>query len=117
MRKNRIAFVAFLALATLMVFGAGYGYGAPAKKIRIAMLMADAPNIREVIAFPKTQAAVDLMTQAPSEVDERQLKDLHIDIGEVLTGLRRGRGEWEADVPEAVAQRIIEGRLLGYDTE
>ena len=38
-------------------------------------------------------------------------------IAEVLTGLRRGRGEWEADVPEAVAQRIIEGRLLGFDTE
>ncbi|MBV2264926.1 MAG: TonB-dependent receptor, partial [Thauera sp.] len=42
---------------------------------------------------------------------------LHIDIGEVLSGLRRGRGEWEADVPAGVAQRIIEGRLLGYDTE
>ena len=42
---------------------------------------------------------------------------LHIDIGEVLAGLRRGRGEWEADVPEAVAQRIIDKRLLGYDTE
>jgi len=39
-RKNRIVLAAFLALATLMVFGAGYGYGAPAKKIRIAMLMA-----------------------------------------------------------------------------
>ena len=40
MRKNRIVLAAFLALAILMVFGAGYGYGAPAKKIRIAMLMA-----------------------------------------------------------------------------
>ena len=42
---------------------------------------------------------------------------LHIDVAEVLTGLRRGRGEWEADVPEGVAQRIIESRLLGFDTE
>ena len=30
--------------------------------------------------------------------------------------LRRGRGEWEQAVPESVAQRIIAGRLLGYDT-
>ncbi|MCB1914899.1 MAG: TonB-dependent receptor [Rhodocyclaceae bacterium] len=42
---------------------------------------------------------------------------LHIDVGEVLTGLRRGRGEWEEDVPEAVAQRIIDQHLLGFDTE
>ncbi|MCV2218969.1 TonB-dependent receptor [Thauera sp. Sel9] len=41
---------------------------------------------------------------------------LHIDATEVLTGLRRGRGTWEQDVPEPVAQRIIDGRLLGYDT-
>ena len=42
---------------------------------------------------------------------------LHIDVAEVLAGLRRGRGEWEADVPEAVAARILESRLLGFDTE
>lgn len=42
---------------------------------------------------------------------------LHIDVGDVLAGLRRGRGEWEQDVPDGVAARVIEGRLLGYDTE
>jgi aspartyl-tRNA synthetase len=45
---------------------------------RIVMLLADESTIREVMAFPKTQQAVDLMTNAPSSVDERQLKELHI---------------------------------------
>ena len=45
---------------------------------RIVMLLADESTIREVMAFPKTQQAVDLMTNAPSDVDERQLRDLHI---------------------------------------
>ena len=42
---------------------------------------------------------------------------LHIDIGEVLSGLRRGRGAWMDDVPAGVAEKIINGRLLGFDTE
>jgi aspartyl-tRNA synthetase len=45
---------------------------------RIVTMMAGADSIRDVIAFPKTQRAQCLLTQAPSEVDERQLRDLHI---------------------------------------
>ena len=45
---------------------------------RIVALMAGADSIRDVIAFPKTQRAQCLLTHAPSPVDERQLRDLHI---------------------------------------
>jgi len=47
---------------------------------RIVTLMAGAESIRDVIAFPKTQRAQCLLTQAPSPVDERQLRELHIRI-------------------------------------
>lgn len=47
---------------------------------RLAMLMAGADSIREVIAFPKTQTAADPMTDAPTEVSEAQLRELHIRV-------------------------------------
>jgi aspartyl-tRNA synthetase len=49
---------------------------------RLCMILAKEPNIREVIAFPKNQAARDVMADAPSPVDPKQLKELHIRIVE-----------------------------------
>ncbi|MGH6901024.1 MAG: aspartate--tRNA ligase, partial [Geminicoccaceae bacterium] len=47
---------------------------------RIVMLIADQPNLREVTAFPLNQQAEELLLGAPSAVDERQLKELHLQL-------------------------------------
>jgi len=47
---------------------------------RICMILAGEPNIREVIAFPKNQAARDMMANAPSPAEAKQLKELHIKL-------------------------------------
>jgi aspartyl-tRNA synthetase len=63
-----------------------FEYGAPphggiASGIdRLAMILADVEGIREVLAFPKNQAARDVMAAAPSPADEQQLKELHIKL-------------------------------------
>ncbi len=55
---------------------------------RIVTMMTGAESIRDVIAFPKTQRAQCLLTQAPSEVDEKQLRELHIRLRSVEPAIK-----------------------------
>ena len=72
----------FAGMINAFKFGAPPHGGSAPGIDRIVMLLADEPNIREVILFPMNQKAEDLMMNAPSEVYPNQLKELHIRIVE-----------------------------------
>src|SRR5688572_29373461 len=72
----------FAGMINAFKFGAPPHGGSAPGIDRIVMLIADEPNIREVILIPMNQKAEDLMMNAPSEVDSKQLKELNIRLVE-----------------------------------
>jgi aspartyl-tRNA synthetase len=70
----------FAGMINAFKYGAPPHGGSAPGVDRIVMLLADEPNIREVIVFPMNQRAEDLMMQAPAEVSPKQLKELHIKL-------------------------------------
>ncbi|MEM7445519.1 MAG: amino acid--tRNA ligase-related protein, partial [Pseudomonadota bacterium] len=70
----------FGGMLSAMRYGAPPHGGSAPGIDRIVMLLADEPNLREVITFPMNQRAEDLMMHAPASVEEERLRELHIKL-------------------------------------
>ncbi len=81
----------FGAMINAFKFGAPPHGGTAPGIDRIVMLLADEPNIREVICFPMNQKAEDLMMQAPAYATEKQLRELHIQLSPKAKALKEGK--------------------------
>ena len=75
----------FAGMINAFKFGAPPHGGSAPGVDRIVMLLADEPNIREVVVFPMNQKAEDLLMQAPAPVTQKQLRELHIRLTDLPT--------------------------------
>jgi aspartyl-tRNA synthetase len=83
----------FGAMINAFKFGAPPHGGLAPGVDRMVMLLADEPNIREVITFPMNQKAEDLMMQAPAFVEDKQLRELHIQLSPKAKNAVEGKKE------------------------